>query len=249
MNPYYADEHITLYHGDCRAVVEDEHLTADLIVTDPPYGETDLAWDTWPAEWPTAISNAAASMWCFGSMRMFTAHWSDFMFWRLSQDVVWRKPRSTNFLADRFARVHEHALHFYRGNWSEIYHNVPRDRYYGPSRGAYARNGTSGEQHAGGLKATGPRPDDGTRLAETVIEVGFSGSALHPTQKPVGILAPLLHYGCPPGGTVLDPFAGSGSIGEAARLSGRRAILIEADEPYCETIAHRFAQGFLADIT
>ena len=112
MTPYYQDDSVTLYHGDCRKVVPALDLTADCIVADPPYGETSLAWDRWPNDWPTAISGAAKSMWCFGSMRMFLAQRDQFVFWRLSQDVVWEKHAGTGMAADRFKRVHEHAVHW-----------------------------------------------------------------------------------------------------------------------------------------
>lgn len=65
--------------------------------------------------------------------------------------------------------------------------------------------------------------------------------ATHPTQKPLAILAPLLEYGCPPAGLVLDPFAGSGSTAAAAIRTGRRAVLVESREDYCEAIASGIA--------
>ena len=88
--------------------------------------------------------------------------------------------------------------------------------------------------------------DGGPRLMRSVQFVrSMHGSAIHPTEKPIGILDPLIRYSCPPGGLVLDPFAGSGSTLDAARRSGRRAIGIEAREDYCEAIANRLAQGVL----
>jgi site-specific DNA-methyltransferase (adenine-specific) len=71
------------------------------------------------------------------------------------------------------------------------------------------------------------------------------GRALHPTEKPIGLLDPLIRYACPVGGLVLDPFAGSGSTLDAARQAGRRAIGIEASEQYAERAALRLSQATL----
>ena len=56
----------------------------------------------------------------------------------------------------------------------------------------------------------------------------------HPTVKPVDLMVHLLRLFVPPGGRVLDPFAGSGTTGVAAQLLGIDATLIELDEGYAE---------------
>ena len=63
----------------------------------------------------------------------------------------------------------------------------------------------------------------------------------HPTVKPVSLMQWLCRLITPPGGTILDPFAGSGTTGAAARLEGFRAILIEREAEYQRDIRNRFA--------
>jgi site-specific DNA-methyltransferase (adenine-specific) len=241
LEPYYTGDGVTLYLGDCREVLPALGVTADLVLADPPYGETSLAWDRWPDGWLQTAA-ASRSLWCFGSMRMFLAHAAEFETagWKLSQDVVWEKRNGTGFASDRFKRVHETATHWYRGEWGTIHHDTPRTVYTGPDKHARAR--TDRGIHLGAIGAQ-RYEDDGTRLARSVQKVQSVRGGLHPTEKPTALLEKLIHYACPAGGLVVDPFAGSGSTLEAARLSGRRAIGIEANEAYLEKAALRLSQA------
>jgi site-specific DNA-methyltransferase (adenine-specific) len=243
-SPYYADDSVTLYHGDMREILPTLNLPVDCIVADPPYGETSLGWDRWPACWPSIAADVTSSMWCFGSMRMFLNRRDDFTDWRQGQDLVWEKHNGSGFATDRFKRVHEHVVHWYRGNWHHLHHDVPRVPRTGPKVNGI-RATTDRAAHAGQIGIRSYQ-DDGTRLARSVIQArSMHGQAIHPTEKPVALSDLLVRYSCPPGGLVLDPFAGSGSTAVAARLSGRRAVLIEADERYCEAAARRLAQNVL----
>ena len=244
MTPYYEDDAVTLYHGDCLDLPES--IQADLIVTDPPYGETSLAWDHWPKGWPTLASLHSRSMWCFGSMRMFLEQRDEFAKWRLSQDVVWEKSRA-GLVTNRFARVHEYALHWYQGDWASLGHQQPKERHYG-KKVTLTRPGKYQGVY-GGIGQDSSWEDDGHRAIRSVMKVASvrqgQASGINPTEKPTGILEPLIKYGCPEHGLVLDMFAGSGSTLAAAKGLGRRAIGIEMREDQCESAALRLSQGVL----
>jgi site-specific DNA-methyltransferase (adenine-specific) len=61
----------------------------------------------------------------------------------------------------------------------------------------------------------------------------------HPYQKPLALMRWLVRAVCPPGGVILDPFAGSGTTGVAAMMEGRRAILIEREPAYADIARRR----------
>lgn len=240
--PYYSDESVTLYLGDWREIIPAD-LEVDLIVTDPPYGETSLDWDHWPVRWPALASRHASSMWCFGSMRMFVDHSDEYDDWKLSQDIVWEKHNGSGFQNDRFRRVHEHVTHWYRGDWAHIHHQVPTTN--DATARTVRRKGRP--THTGDIgTGTYTSLDGGPRLMTSVLRhSSMHGNAINETEKPVPLLEPLITYGCPTGGAVLDLFAGSGSTLEAARRLGRKAIGYEIRESQCEKTARRLAQGVL----
>lgn len=64
----------------------------------------------------------------------------------------------------------------------------------------------------------------------------------HPTVKPTDLMRWVIRLVTPPGGVVLDPFAGSGTTGVAARAEGVRCVLIEREEEYVRIIRGRLAQ-------
>ncbi len=75
-----------------------------------------------------------------------------------------------------------------------------------------------------------------------VVDWMSAGNGLHPTQKPLGVLAPLVKAFSKPGGIVLDPFCGSGSSLMAAKLLGRRYVGMELDDGHYRTAVQRLAQ-------
>lgn len=101
----------------------------------------------------------------------------------------------------------------------------------------------SGPRTRGGIDYK-PRGDSGSASrffysakADAFDRIGSK----HPTVKPVDLMQWLCRLITPPGGLVLDPFAGTGTTGEAAFREGFRAILIEREEEYRNDIARRMS--------
>ena len=83
------------------------------------------------------------------------------------------------------------------------------------------------------------RPPLPSRPISDVRGWSYTGNRLHPTQKPVESLEPLVEAFCPPGGVVLDPFCGSGSSLVAASALQRKALGIELKPVYAERAVRR----------
>lgn len=248
---YYEDDAVTLYHGSLFDILPTLDRF-DACITDPPFGTTNIAWDRWVDGWPAAVAEHTDTLWSFGTMRMFLARIDEFADWRFAQDVVWRKNTATSMQLDRFRREHEMVMHFYRGAWPSQYRALPKVKATRTSpdkrrdAGVQVNDGEAGarvfDNHFKPMDT--PWTDDGMRWMTSVVDVAKAAhrGRINVTQKPLGILKPLIGYSVPAGGVVLDPFAGSGSTGCAAAELGRRAVLIEAREEQCETTALRLSE-------
>jgi site-specific DNA-methyltransferase (adenine-specific) len=173
-------------------------------------------------------------MWCFGSMRMFMDKCDEFQAWKLAQDIVWEKHNGSSFHADRFRRVHESIVQFYPNGhcWEQIIHNTPHThdavkktvrRKVRPPHMGHIDDGVYTSE------------DGGPRIMRSVRFVHSThGYAIHPTQKPVAIILPLLQYSCLPDSVVVDPFGGSLSTLKACLELGLKGIAIEKDQAIIE---------------
>jgi site-specific DNA-methyltransferase (adenine-specific) len=158
---------------------------------------------------------------------------------------IWEKNAGSNFgtVKRQPMKEHESVLVF---SWGRYRYNpqmqeraaagLARVRAgvvnYSTRAEAYASGGLTGE-------ASSQRPD--LRYPRSIQRFNRE-RGLHPTQKPVDLMAYFVRTYTDPGWTVLDCCAGSGSTLIAAAREGREAVGIEKDERYCEVIATRLGQ-------
>lgn len=234
--------------GDCRVDLQ-EHGPFDMLLADPPYGDTSLSWDKRCEGWlevAAGLLKPTGSMWVFGSMRFFQDTGAQFKAagFKYAQDIVWEKHNGSGFHADRFKRVHEHVSQFYLTSspWAQVYNDVQKTVDATPR----AVRRKKRPAHTGHIEASHYVSEDGgPRIMRSVVYMrSMHGRAIHPTEKPADLLEILIRTSCPPDGIIGDLFAGSGAAGEAAMRAGRRYAGCEIDAEMAAKANARLS-GFL----
>lgn len=215
MSLYYQDDHVTLYHGSCVGDGAPPWWTADVLVTDPPYG---MAYESnrnrnkknvkvgrpVAGDKDATLRDAALEVWGDRPALVFGR---------------WNIPRPSSTRA--------------RLIWDK--------RVQGMGDVSLPWGPAEEEIYVLGRGFTGDRT--GNVLSVQMLMSADRERPNHPTPKPVGLME-LLIAKCPPG-LIADPFAGSGATLVAAKNLGRKVVGVELEERYCEIIAKRCAQDVL----
>jgi hypothetical protein len=215
MTPYYDQDGVTIWHGDCRDVLPPLDVHPALTLTDPPYG----------------IGYKAAGRGKAGKLEGQTVSGDDEPFdprWLLDYG------RCVIFGANYFA----HLLP--PGGWI-VWSKAQDNRW---AHGVYSERSlaevawTNCHRYVGLFNcfwAGSPMHRKGEERM----------SQLHPTQKPVSLMRWIVDRNTELGDLVLDPYMGSGPVAQACRDLGRRYIGVELREDYCATAVSRLTQGVL----
>jgi DNA modification methylase len=212
IDPYYQDSAVTIYHGDCREITPSLGRF-DLLLTDPPYG---IGLDTKKTNgW-----HAKTKKWPGARP---TKDYGLFEWDQMIDDELLTELRS----------LCESAVIF-GGN----FYALP------PSSCWLVWDKVNGTNNFADCELAWTNLDCGVRKISYLWN-GFQKEQpeyrFHPTQKPLTVIKWCVLQ-AEPVATILDPFAGSGTTGRAAKDLGKNATLIEVEEKYCEIAAQRMAQ-------
>jgi len=214
IKPYYQDDAVTLYRGDCREILPTLGRF-DLLLTDPPYGIGE-------SSKKNATRGTSSAKWKRAGVRDYGVY-------------DWDKQRIDESL---IVAIRERCD--LQVIWGGNYYDLP------PCKGPLVWDKENTGDFADGELAWN-NLGCALRIKRHMWN-GFQRKAnearFHPTQKPLDVFRWCLSF-APDATTILDPFAGSGTTGVAAKLEGRKATLIEMEERYCEIAANRLSQGVL----
>ena len=227
IEPYYQDESVTLYHGDCREVLPSIEEAYDVVAMDPPYSSGGFQ----------ESGKSSGSIGTRSNDVIVMDNLSTRGYERLMREVMRHLNQADEIFVFTDWRMWISTFDAIEGAGWRVRNMLVWDKVQ-MGMGLPWRN-----QHE--LIAYGKRTPakmmDGKR--GNVIQSKRTGNANQPTEKPSGLMANLLSKTS--GECVIDPFAGSGTTLVAAKECGLRAIGIEMEERHCETAARRLAQGVL----
>lgn len=226
-----------LMQGDClERMKEIASGSVDMVLADPPYGQTQNKWDVviplkpmWRELRRVVKENGAILI--FGRAP-YTAHAivSNLEMYRYSW--IWHKTKAGGFLnANRMPlQAHEEVMVFYR----KLPTYNPQMTAGKPYERLHVNDGTS--DNYGQFERIGKRiHNSGERYPRSVITVSNSNyRSLHPTAKPTPLLEYFIRTYTQPDDVVLDMCMGSGTAGVAALNTSRKFIGIELDQSYFE---------------
>ena len=178
--------------------------------------------------------------------------------WYLRQDIIWHKPNPMpESVKDRCTKAHEYIFllsknpKYYFDN-EAIKEDVANST---KARDKYKRVGYEKESHGGLINHLNPKDEyrssgakRNKRSVWTITTKPFK--AAHFATFPMDLIEPCVLAGCPVGGMVLDPFAGSGTTGIVAANHGRNSVLLELNKEYIEIAEKRIndAVGMFAEV-
>lgn len=220
MRPYYDEGGITIYHGDCRTILPEVWFGVDLLLTDPPYGIN--LQTNYRERQRTALAQCNDYPPIEGDSEPF------------DPSHLLRFPKMVLFGANYYADKLPPSA-----SW------LIWDKLAGLTSGRDIGFNDQADVELAWTNCGGPARLIPIRWMGAMKGTEQQERRVHPTQKPVALMAKIIDLYCPPGGLVLDPYAGSGSTLRAAKDLGRRCIGIELSEAYCEIAARRLSQEVL----
>lgn len=235
LTPVYTDDLLTLYHGDALAVLRElPAASVDAVITDPPYSSGgmvrgDRASATTGSKYTTSGVEGAADFSGDNRDQRGYAYWC--ALW-LSECLRVAKAGAPCLLFTDWRQLPATTDALQAGGW--VWRGIVP--WYKPaSRPMLGRFTAACEYVVWGT--SGPRPIEGEALPG-FLQATPPRDREHITQKPLSLMHELIRI-APADGVILDPFAGSGTTLAAAKATGRRAIGIEINDHFAETMQRR----------
>ena len=160
--------------------------------------------------------------------------------WMIRQEIIWSKPDPTpESVKDRVTRSHETIFLLTKTTnyWFDV------EAIKEPAKWGDGSKGTSKPRGSFNSKGTPRRDGEGfryisdTRRKRSVWEVATSRyRGAHFAMFPPDLIEPCILAGCPPDGTVLDPFGGSGTTAGVAATLGRSSVIVELNPDYVRDV-------------